>query len=79
MEYGEVLRMAAQRFRTHPMQTSLTLIGLVVGTAALRDFAFGERLVHRFGATSIVAALDVRALRPVPRGFGGGGRQSDLG
>jgi putative ABC transport system permease protein len=35
MDYGEVLRMAAQRFRTHPMQTSLTLVGLVVGTAAI--------------------------------------------
>ena len=45
---------------------------VVVGTAALRDFAFGERLVHRFGAASIVAALDVRAGTAVGDGRGAG-------
>lgn len=33
---------------------------VVVGTAALRDPAFAERLVRRFGEASIVAALDIR-------------------
>lgn len=32
---SEVLQTALQRFRTHPVQTALTLTGLVVGTAAI--------------------------------------------
>jgi putative ABC transport system permease protein len=32
---SEVLQTAVQRFRTHPVQTALTLTGLVVGTAAI--------------------------------------------
>jgi putative ABC transport system permease protein len=35
MQPGEVLAAAVQRFRTHPVQTALTLTGLVVGTAAI--------------------------------------------
>ncbi len=31
----EVIGMAVDRFRKHPVQTSLTLAGLVVGTAAI--------------------------------------------
>jgi putative ABC transport system permease protein len=31
----EVLETAVQRFRTHPVQTWLTLVGLIVGTAAI--------------------------------------------
>ena len=31
----EVLEMAVDRFRKHPVQTSLTLAGLTVGTAAI--------------------------------------------
>ena len=31
----EVFGMAVDRFRKHPVQTSLTLAGLVVGTAAI--------------------------------------------
>jgi len=32
---GETFQTALQRFRTHPVQTALTLTGLVVGTAAI--------------------------------------------
>ena len=32
---AETLETALQRFRTHPVQTALTLTGLVVGTAAI--------------------------------------------
>lgn len=35
MQPGEILAGAVQRFRTHPVQTALTLTGLVVGTAAI--------------------------------------------
>ena len=35
MELKEVLDTALQRFRTHPVQTALTLTGLIVGTAAI--------------------------------------------
>ncbi len=35
MHPGETLAAAIQRFRTHPVQTALTLTGLIVGTAAI--------------------------------------------
>ena len=35
MDFGEIFETAVQRFRTHPVQTALTLTGLVVGTAAI--------------------------------------------
>ena len=41
----------------------------VVGTAALRDPAFVERLVSRFGAERIAVALDVRAGLAVGQGW----------
>jgi phosphoribosylformimino-5-aminoimidazole carboxamide ribotide isomerase len=41
----------------------------VVGTAALRDAAFVERLVSRFGASRIAVALDVREGLAVGQGW----------
>jgi putative ABC transport system permease protein len=35
MSFREVVRLAVERFRSHPVQTWLTLAGLVVGTAAI--------------------------------------------
>jgi len=35
MVFGEVLETALNRFRTHPVQTWLTLAGLIAGTAAI--------------------------------------------
>ncbi len=42
---------------------------VVVGTAALADPAFAERLVHRHGRDRLVVALDVRAWEAVGEGW----------
>jgi phosphoribosylformimino-5-aminoimidazole carboxamide ribotide isomerase len=42
---------------------------VVIGTAALRDPGFAGRLVHRFGADRVAAALDVRNGSAVGQGW----------
>lgn len=50
---------------------------VVLGTALIGDQALAERLVGRFGAERIVAALDVRAGQAVGNGWILGGRSDD--